>query len=312
VDFSSTAYYHQDNSISSFTSLTVSAFSTSTYVSPVNYSLGLGGFQMFTVSDVSSGTTPSFYMRLSSESFSWNDNVLSWVAQPANSKVVVPVHDYYQFMVDPNIIVDTQNVTVNSISIGYTQGQVSPRAASVVDDHRYIASVSHNSETENDFTYIWQKNKEWVPSDQAYGAMSQYNNKPVAGSTDNSSKLWNIMDPAATSFDGEVIISSWTTKDFTLGDVHAHKVINRVWVSAENTGLYIFRIDWQSNRNGTWSGANTSLATSAFINKEVEGLFPSGNLHRQISFRLSSNTLNKIFRLKMFSLYFTINPLIKD
>ena len=300
-------------SISSFTSVELSVLSTATYLSSVRFTdTNVSQWKMFNVSDIETGAVPSFYTRSSSNNFTVNSATPSWVFQVKNATVTAPAGAYIQFKIDPNITTSTQSVSMISVNIGYTIGSAAPLAASVVDDHRYIASVSHNSSTENDITYIWQKNKKWVTSDKAYNSMSLYNNIPLAGDTSAASRIWRIMDTSATSFDGTAISSYWTTKAYTFGQLNNHKVINRVWIAADNSGLTALNLAWQANRNGVWNSANTTLVAPSFINKEFEGLFETQYPGRQFNFRFSASELSRYFRIKFFSIYFTINPLIKD
>lgn len=299
-------------SISSFTSLTLSVLSTSAYTSAVHFTADdMSAWKLFTVSD--SGTaTPIYSVRTATYAFAAAAISPAFITQPANATVVASTGPYVQFRVNPNIATSTDSLTVGSISLAYSVGQLSPRAASVVDDHRYIASVSHNSATENDITYIWQKNKEWTFSDQGYAALGIFNGQPLGGSTDSASKLWYIMDPLAYSFDGTAISSEWITKDYTFGAINNHKVINRLWITAGNNGMANLGIAWQANRDGVWNSTTTALNGSSFVIKEVDGLFESQYPGRQFRFRLNSSELSKYFRLKLFSVYYKVNALIRD
>jgi hypothetical protein len=298
--------------VSSFTSVTVSAISTSTYRSVIKFTdADITAWKLFSVSD--SGTaSPSYSIRSATYVFIDADTVPAFTAHTKNSAITVGTGTYVQFLIDPNVFVSTDSLTVSLVGLTYTKGTLSPSAASVVDDGRYIASVSHNSSTKNDITYIWQKNKEWMFSDHAYGALGEYNNKPLAGSTSISSKLWNIMDPLAYSFDGTSINSYWTTKDFTFGEINKHKVIQRLWITADNGGLDSFGIAWQANRDAVWVSTSTTLNDSNFIVKEVNGLFETQYPGRQFRFRFTGNELDKYFRMKLYSIYYKVNPLIKD
>jgi hypothetical protein len=300
--------------LSSFTSLTIyPIISSAAYKSPVHFtSDDISAFKLFTVSDIETGVIPSYYVRAASYTYLSDDAFPSWTLQPKNDTIVAPAGTYVQFKVEPNIATGTQTVVVNSVSIGYLIGAVSPPGASVVDDHRYIASVSHNSATENDIVYVWQKNKEWVFSDRGVASLTNYNNKPIAGAVNSLSRIWYIMDQFTYSFDGTPINSVWVSKNFTLGQVNNHKVLDRVWIAAENSGLANLGIEWQANRDGAWHGSSTTLSATSFINREVEGLFETQYPGRQFAFKFTGNELGKYFRLKMFSLYFTVKPLIKD
>jgi len=299
-------------SVSSFTSVRISVLSTTAYTSDVHFTADdISAWKLFSVSD--SGTAaPIYSVRAATYAFA-NDAVSpSFTVQPENVTMAISTGSYVQFKINPNISTSADSLTVNSVSIAYSVGQLSPRAASVVDDHRYIASVSHTSVTENDITYIWQKNKEWTFSDQGYGALGLFNNKPMGGSTDTASRLWYILEPTAYTFDGESINSYWITKDYSFSAINNHKVINRLWITAENNGMADFSVAWQANRDGVWNSTTTPLNASGFTIKEVEGLFEQQYPGRQFRFKFTGNELSHYFKLKLFSLYYTVNPLVKD
>jgi hypothetical protein len=299
--------------VSSFTSLTVTSFSSSTYVSSVKFtSDDISAFKLFSASSVDDDNLAAYSVRSDTYAFAADAAVPAWIAQTNNATVAASTNPYVQFMIDPTVITSTNALTVNSVGLSYSIGTQSPPAASVVADGRYIASVSHSSAFENDITYIWQKNKEWTFSDQGYGALGLYANKPMAGSTGTSSKLWYILDPLALTFDGTAISSSWTTKDFTFGNLNAHKVVQKLWLTAEGNGPSAFGIAWQANRDGVWNSTTTPLSGASFIIKEVEGLFENQYPARQIRFKFTSSELAKTFKMKLFSIYFRVNPLIKD
>jgi len=159
---------------------------------------------------------------------------------------------------------------------------------------------------------MYQKNKKWTALEgQSYGAMTIYNNKPLAGDGSTGSKLWYILQDGVKSYDGAAIDSWWTTKDYTLGAVNNHKVIQRMWINAEGNGVSEFDIEWQADRNGTWYSTSTALSGTSFVIREVNGLFEDYNLARQARFKFSADEADKDFRLKIFSLYFDVNPLIQ-
>ena len=278
---------------------------TTEYLSPVQFTAAdISAWKLFSVSD--SGF-PTYSVRVASYAFASDASSPAFVSQTANAAISTTAAAYVQFRVNPNITTSTMAVTVNSVSLGYTVGQAAPRVASVVSDHRYICAVSTVSATANDLTLIWQRNKEWVYSDQSYSLLGLYNNQPMAGS---GFKLWYIMDPLAKSFDGTTINSTWVSKDFywvTLAD----KVIQRFWVSADINGVSNLGLAWQKNRNGVWVSKYTALNASTFVMREVEGLFDTKAVGRQFRFRVSAGELNKGFKLKMFSIYYDVNPLIK-
>jgi len=293
---------------------TISAFSTGTYKSEVHLTnADMSAWKIFSVSYSTDSTAPEDYqVRTATYAFSATGATPALIDQTENAVVAASTNPYVQFQIDPDIQTSTETLIVTSISMAYTIGSAAPRGASVVNDHRYIASVSHESDTENDFTYIWQKNKKWVFSDQGYGSLGVYNGRPMGSATDTDSKLWYIMDPDSFSFDGTAINSYWETKNYPLGALNNHKVINRVWIAAENNGIQDLGVAWQANRDGVWHSTTTSLAGSDFVNKEVEGLFETQYLGRQYKFKISGSELDKYFRLKLFSIYYTVNALIKD
>jgi len=293
---------------------TITAFSTGTYKSEVKaVSTDMSAWKLFSVSYSTDSTAPEdYYVRSGTYAFSATGALPAVIAQTENAIVAASTNPFVQFQIGPDIQTATDTLIVNSISMAYVIGSAAPRGASVVDNHRYIASVAHDSESENDFTYIWQKNKKWVFSDQGYGALGIYNDRPLGSATDITSKLWYIMDEKALSFDGTAINSYWETKNYPLGSLNNHKVINRIWINADGDGVQDFGVAWQANRDGVWHSTTTSLAGSDFIVKEVEGLFETRYLGRQYKFKLSGSELDKYFRLKLFSIYYTVNDLIKD
>jgi len=293
---------------------TITAFSTGTYKSEVHLTnANMSAWKIFSVSYSTDSTAPEdYYVRSGTYAFSATGASPAVIAQTENSIVAASTNPFVQFQIGPDIQTATETLIVNSISMAYSVGSVAPPGASVVADHRYIASVTHDSDSENDFTYIWQKNKKWVFSDQGYATLGLYNAKPMGSATDITSKLWYIMDDNATSFDGLSINAYWETKNFSLRALNNHKVLNRIWITAEGNGVTDFGVAWQANRDGVWHSTTTSLAGSDFVTKEVEGLFETQYLGRQYKFRFSGNELDKYFRLKLFSIYYTVNDLIKD
>ena len=299
--------------VSSFTSVDFSVLSTAPYYSQVHFTANdVSQYKQFTVNDTEIGATPSFYVRTATYAFDKSDSVISWVPQVKNALITASTAPYIQFGINPNITTSTQSVIVNSVNMVYRVGSKAPRAASVVADHRYICSVSTASPTQNDTTFIWQKNKKWTLSyDVSYGAMSLYNNFPLAGDGSATGKIWTIMQGNAYSFDHVAIDSFWQTKSFAFSAVNNQKVLNRIWVTADNSGMSKLNIGWQAERDGIWHSTGTSLSGANFVIREVEGLgFPS-LAKRQFSFGVAGNELDKYFRLKLLSIYFTTNPLIK-
>lgn len=290
-----------------------STLSTSTYLTNVHFvGNNIAQWKTFNVSDVEVGATPSFYVRTSSESFTYDSSTPAWISQNKNETVSASTGAYVQIKIEPNVTTSTQSVNIISMNTVYTVGTTAPRAASVVDDHRYICAASTTSDTQNDIVFIWQRNKEWTYSNVGYGSLGLYNNRPLAGSNTTSSKLWYIMDPTMYSFDGTAIDFYWETKDYTLGSINNHKVLDRLWINAENNGVNNFGVAWQANRDGVYNSTTTSLSATSFIIREVDGLFESQYPSRQVRFKFSGSELNKYFRLKIFSLYYHTNPLIKD
>ena len=285
--------------------------SATEYLSPVKYTANdIAAWKLFNLSYTDQAATPTFYVRSATYTFVSTDTTLGWEPQTNNTQVSTTVAQYVQYRILTGIDSSTQSMTVTSSNLEYTVGSVSPRCASTVDDNRYIASVSSNSATTNDRTDIWQKNKEWVFSDQAYGALGTFNNKPIAGSATSVSKLWYIMDEGAKSFDGVAIESEWISKDFTWG-VPNHKRMDRFWIMAENGGVDNFGIAWQKDRNGIWTSTSTALNSSAFVVREVEHMYDSPAVGRLFRFKFSAGELEKYFRLKLYSIFYTVNPLIK-
>jgi hypothetical protein len=321
VSFSSTAVpnryvkyrvnFSSGVAVSSFTDLTLSYLSTAAYRSAVKFTaLDIATWKLFSVSDSAGGDSAIYEIRAASFAFAAADTLPAFTTQTKNSNITIGTNTYVQYLIDPNVSSSTGTVTVNSVSIGYSVGSAAPRPASTVDDHRYIASVSSNSSEYNDLTFIWQKNKEWVFTDQTYGAMDVFNGRAIAGSTTTTSKLWYILDTTAKSFDGTTINSEWTTKDFTWG-VPNHKRMDRFWIMADSGGVDDFGVAWQKDRLGTWTSTTTALNASTFIVREVEHMYDSPAVGRQFRFKFSAGELEKVFRLKLYSIYYTINPLIK-
>jgi hypothetical protein len=159
---------------------------------------------------------------------------------------------------------------------------------------------------------MYQKNKKWTALEgQSYGAMTIYNNKPLAGDGSTGSKLWYLLEDGVKSYDGAAIDSWWTTKDYTLEAINNHKVIQRMWINAEGNGVSEFDIQWEPDRNGTWYSTSTALSGTSFVIREVNGLFEDYNLARQARFKFSADEVDKDFRMKIFSLYYDVNPLIQ-
>lgn len=302
-----------DVTYSSFTGITVSMLDTATYYSPVTFtSLDISAWRTFFAGYTSTGTTPVFSVRSGTHSFAADGALPAWTIQSNGGLITISTGTYVQYAVDPKITVSSQSVTLTSTNLGYVSGALSPRVASLTWDGHYLLSVSTNSETANHLTLMYQKNKKWTALEgQSYGAMTIYNNDPMAGSGDSSSKVWRILQNDVLSFDGAAINSWWTTKDYTLGAVNAHKVLNRLWINADSGGVGSLSIDWLPDRAGSWYSTSTALSGTDFVIREVEGLFETYNLARQVRFRFSANEVDRDFKLKLFSIYFEVNPLIK-
>ncbi len=102
------------------------------------------------------------------------------------------------------------------------------------------------------------------------------------------------------------------SKDFAFGALNRHKVLDGIWISADNSPVAAFDVGWQKDRDGVWVSSTTNLDESAFVVKRLDGLFTDGNpTGRQFRFRFSNSEYDRWFRLKLYSLYFHVNPLIQ-
>jgi len=298
---------------SSFTGITLSMLDTATYYSPVTFtSVGISDWKQFVAAYTSTATTPVFSVRSGTYAFASDGAAPAWTVQSNGGEITISTGAYVQYAIDPKITSSTQALAFQSTSINYVVGAVSPRVASLTWDGHYLLSVSTNSETTNHLTLMYQKNKKWTALEgQSYGAMTVYNNRPLAGDGTSGSRLWYLLDQDAKSFDGAAINSWWQTKDYTLGSVNNHKVIDRMWINAGGNGVDALDISWQADRAGTWYSTSTALSGTSFVIREVDGLFENYNLARQARFKFAADEIDRDFRLKMFSLYYTVNPLIK-
>lgn len=291
----------------------VTAISTADYLSPVTFtSADISSWLTFVGAYTATGTTPIFSVRSGTYSFTADGATPAWTVQSNGGAITISTGTYVQYKINPNIDVASKSVTMASTSLGYLVGSVAPRVASLTYDGHYLLSVSTNSATANHLTLMYQKNKKWTALEgQSYGAMSVYNNKPIAGDGQNSSEIWYLLQDGVKSYNGTAIDSWWQTKDYTLGSVNNHKVINRMWVNAEGNGVNELDISWQADRNGTWYSTSTALSGTSFVIREVDGLFETYNLARQARFKFAADEIDKDFRLKIFSLYYDVNPLIQ-
>lgn len=295
-------------------SVTVAAFSTGTYSSVV-YDFGpeISGFKTFSLSCTESEVNlSSAEFRTSNTSFGESDASPEWVSQPKNAPVAAAVGRFGQFRVIPNVGSSTQTISCTSALVPYVNGTQAPRVASLSNDGRYLLCVSTASTTQNDLCLLWQRNKKWVPIvGPSYGSLMVHNNEPMAGDGTSGSKIWDILQDGIYKYGDQPINSWWISKDFTLGAINNQKTIDRLWISAAGNGPSEFNIGWQPDRSGVWYSTSTALNTTAFVNKEVEGLFETLNIGRQLRFRFSASDPDREFRLKDYSVYYTVNPLIK-
>lgn len=301
--------------ISSFTSVSVTAFSTSTYRSPV-YSVGtdLAAWSTFALSGTASEVNlSSIQVRSSNTVFAEDAALPAWITQPNSANVAAALGAYLQYRILPNITTSTQALSFVSSVVNWTNGTQAPRPASLYYDGRYALCVSTTSTVQNDVCLIWQRNKKWVPmTGVSYASLMVHDDTPMAGSGTTSSKVYDILQDDVYSYGGAAINSYWVTKDFTLGRLNNHKVLDKFWISADNSTSSEFYVAWQKDRDGVWVSSSTPLNDSSFVVRELDGLFlnndPKG---RQFRFRFSNSELERWFRLKLFSIYYRVNELIK-
>lgn len=298
-------------SISSFTSLAVSVFSTSTYTSPV-YNVGDQISAWGNIALAGSGTAFSLETRSSSTAFAADAAAPAWVAQTNNSQVSVSTSAHVQYRIIPSVTSSTESLSFTSLLLGWINGTQAPRVASLVHDGRYLLCTSTESATQNDVCLLWMRNKKWMPiTGPSYASLMVHDNTPMAGDGTGGSKVWDILQDDSYTYAGQTIDSYWITKDFAFGKLNHHKVLDRMWISADNSGAD-FSVAWQKDRDGVWVSSTVTLNDSSFVVKEMEGLFLDNMpLGRQFRFRFSCANADKWFRLKLYSIYFTVNDLIK-
>ena len=313
--FKYSVVYSSGVSISSFTSLTISALSSSTYSSPV-YDFGA---QISAWKNISMGNTDSevnlssIQVRSSATLFASTDTLPAWITQTNNATVSAAVARYGQYRILPNIATSTQSSSYSSSLVSWTLGSAAPRVASMSHNGRYLLCASITSTTQNDICLLWMKNKKWMPiTGPSYGALSIYNNVPVAGDGTSGSKIWDILQDGINKYDDQAIDAFWVTKDYPLGQLNHHKVIERFWLTASSSPATNFTTAWQRDRDGVWYSSTTALNESPFVVKELDGLFlnetPRG---RQFRFKFSNSDMDTWFRLKLFSIYYRVEELIK-
>lgn len=300
--------------LSSFTSVAVTAFSTSTYTSPV-YSVGSdiaawGNFAMgYTESEVG---LSSFQVRSATYTFADDADAPAWTTQTNNTNVNVSTGSSLQYRILPNIATSTQTTTFASSVASWTNGTLAPRPASLSYDGRYLCCVSTDSLTVNDQCWLWQRNKKWVPMvGPSYASLMVHNNTPMAGDGTSGSKIYDIMQDGVYKYGSEAMNSYWITKDYTFGALNNHKVIDRLWLISNDSASADFGVAWMADRDEVWNSTTTSLSNTVFVNKEVDGLFESAYPGRQFRLKFSSSELEQYFRLKDFSVYYRVNDLIK-
>lgn len=254
----------------------------------------------------------NYHIRSASYAFASDAATPAWTSQTNNDTIAVSTNVYLQYKITPNdSVVSTSSVKINSSVASWIVGSVAPRVDSVVADNRYILAVSTNSSTANHLNLIWQRNKKWVfNQDVNYGTLTLFNDIPIAGDATTGSKMWKIMQDDVYTFDGTAINSTWETKDFTFA-LNKHKVFNRLWITADDSTTSDFEVAYQADRDGVWNSTSTSISSGNLTIKEVEGLFDGYKTVRTSRFRFTNNEKGSVFRLILFSTYFTINELIK-
>jgi hypothetical protein len=300
-------------SVPNYCSLNVvqlSVFSTSTYRSPV-LNIGevpakMGGFAIAATTDLF--TTK---VRGSTTAFVYDAALPDWLDYTAPTLPYADPFQYFQYEFTPTISTTTQALTINSTVLGWTIGTASPRMASLSYDGRYLLCASTTSTTVNDVCLLWQKNKKWIPiTGLAYASLVVHDNLPLGGDTTTGSKIWSVLRDGVNKYGSQPINSYWTTKDYTLGKFDNHKVLQRVWITADGGGTSNLGVAWQADRSGVWESTTTSLS-GTFNIKEVDGLFEDNYPVRQVRFKFSNSELDTDWKLKLFSLYYKINDLIK-
>jgi hypothetical protein len=306
--------YSSGVAISSFTSVSVSAFSTSTYTSPVyNVGADLAAWGTFSLAGSESEVgLSSVQVRSSASVFDEDAASPAWLTQTNNANVAAALGAHLQYRILPNITTSTQTASFVSSVVNWTNGTLAPRPASLYYDGRYLLCTSTTSTTQNDLCLLWQRNKKWVPMvGPSYASLMVHDDTPMAGDGSSGSKIYDILRDGIYTYSGEAMNSYWITKDYSLGALNNHKVIDRLWVIGYDSTADNFGVAWQADRDGVWNSTTTSLANTAFTDKEVEGLFETDYPGRQFRFKFSSSDLGKYFKLKNYSLYYRVNDLIK-
>ena len=299
---------------SSVTAMGVSV-PTATYYSPV-YNVGsdIAGRKNFCVDVTESEVGLSSYqVRAASYAFAAAAASPAWGTQVNDTVVSASTAAYVQYAVLPNVATSTQSLSLASSVIGWVSGTVAPRVASVQNDGRYLICVSTASTEYNDICLLWMKNKKWMPIEgPVYASLGSFRYKPVAGDGTGGSKVWDILREDTYRYGSEPINTRWVSKDFALGRVNNHKFLERVWLTADNSSISTFEFGWQKDRDGVWVSSVTALNESPFVVKELDGLFLNEvPLGRQFRFKLSASVLDTWFRVKLYSIYYRVNELIK-
>jgi len=299
--------------LSPFNYLNLVIKSTQPYYSEVNSIGDIASWKAITFSeDFSDSGLVDYHVRSATYAFAADDATPAWTSQTNNDTVAVSTNPYLQYKITPDgSVASTSTVKVNASVVSWIVGTPAPRVASVVDDHRYLLSVSTNSSSLNHLVLIWQKNKKWTfMEDVGYSAMSLFNNIPVAGDGTTGSKIWQIMQDDTYTFDGTAIESTWITKDFAF-TLNNHKVFNRLWITADDCDVQDFNVSYMKDRSGVWTSTATTLNSGSFTIKEVEGLFDDYDSARIGRFKFNNDEAGNWFKLKLYSLYYVISPLIK-
>ncbi len=300
----------------SFLDATLAAASTGTYSSAVQFlgsditSFGTGDF---ITTEIPDGLL-SFQVRSGTYAFPADTTSIAWTDHVDNTQIPVSTGTHFQFRIlsgetasSPGLTSSTQTAIVSRAVTNWNEGEAN-RGASLVHDHRYLMSVTTDlSSTANDSVEILQENNEWTRlKGKSLGAMTIYDNKPVAGSGQSDSGVWNIMVDGINTFAGDTINAFWTTGDFTAGRPHSDKVLREMWIDADPEAGASVDIGFAVNRSTTRVIETVDLAGTngeAYVNERVhfDEEFARGRYHNFIIRNIDLDEFFKVNRLTIFA-----------
>lgn len=289
--------------------MTFGAVSSGTYYSDVHF-VGTD-ISSWKTADFEDTVSPSglltYQVRSSTNIFTILSTTPTWVTQTNHGTISASTGSYAQFRVLSTVIRSSQTASISRATLNWKEGEA-PRAASVVDDHRYLMCVSVGAGSlQNDSCEVWQKNGLWTRlTGKNISSMARFDNKPIAGDGSTTSAVWKIMQEGVYNYGGSAISSYWKTPYLTLGNPNSDKTIQEIWLEAEESADSDVDVAYAVNKSTSFISETIDLETgTGYVNEQIpfDAGFERARYHQ---FKISNSDLDDDFRIDSVNVYGTL------